>query len=258
MKNLLKLALVIICATLFSCKNNNTKTSAGASASENLVATSGSGDDTYIEMTNNAAAGKEMQMQSVTKMFLATNGKVRHEMVMTMNGRPSMKIIAIGDIAHPYESTELDDSAKTYTVNHIDTSELSDGSQKKITVTKIGNEKINGFNCVHAQIIKVSTYSKVASFLNSNDTTDLWASTEVPMPDAAKQYMNVVTQKMGRALGDKEVSAQLAQMGCVGFPVKFQIRGKNVSSISQITKISKDNFPANLFEVPSGYKKVAE
>ncbi len=257
MKNLLKLTSVIICTALFSCGNNSSKTGSTSASGENTVVTSGSGDDTYIEMTNNTV-GKQMQIQGLTKMYLAASGKVRHEMALTVNGKLSSPIIAIGDISNPYESTELDDSAKTYTVDQIDTSNYKDDGHKKFTVNKIGDEKIIGFNCVHAQIIATTTYNNAASIFNAKDTTDLWASPDVPMPDAAKKYMNVVTQKMGAALGNNNVAKQLTDMGCVGFPVKFQMHGKDVSSISQITKISKGNFPENLFEIPAGYKKTAE
>lgn len=249
-------AVIVIFASCQST-NSNSGNSSGSTNNSNTgsVETSGSGKDVFIEMANNTS-GKQMQLQANTKMYLAANGKVRMEMVMAMNNKPSSEMISIGDASHPYENMVLDDSAKTYYINHVDTADMGKADEHtKYTVNKIGEETIAGFHCTHARVIATKNYNAAASFMNSVDTTDLWLSPDVPIPAPAKKYMDLATGKMSGLLFSASVASQLKQMGCEGFMVKFAMRSKNTSSVSQITKVRHDNFPASLFEVPAGYKQ---
>lgn len=248
-----KLTSAFIVIILFvSCKDNN---SGSGGTGANNVKVSGAGNDTYLEMENKTS-GKGMQMQGTSKMYLAANGKVRGEMVMAVNGKPTGATISIGDASHPYRNMVLDDSTKTYYINQVDTADMGKADDHtKYTVAKIGVENVSGFNCTHAQIIAAKNYDGAASFMNGVDTTDLWLSPDVPLPAAAKKYMELATGSMSGLLFNTSVTGQLRQMGCEGFMVKFAMHSKKVSSVSQMTKVSRADFPSSLFEVPAGYKQ---
>ena len=246
-------AILLSPICFLSCKSNNSASSGSISD-----ITSGSGKDIYIEMTSDSK-GEHIQMQNLIKMYLSDNGKARVEMDILKEGKYTTAMVSIGDANVPNQSTLLDDSAKTYSINHIDTADLhlGDGSNTKYAVSKIGQEQIAGFNCTHARIIANKNYNGVASFMNSIDTTDLWLSPDVPIPAAEKKYMEMSTSKMSGVLFNADVANQLKQMGCEGFMVKFAMHSKDVASTTQITKVTHQDFPAGMFEVPQGYKQTS-
>ena len=249
----IKIFIAILLLPLFfiACKSNYSKSSEG-----NVAVTSGSGKDTYIEMTGNTK-GDKMEMQTLTKIFLADNGKVRMEMDLLRDGKYTTEMVSVGDANNPSQNMLIGDSAKTYTINHVDSADLNagDGSNTKFAVSKGGQEQIAGFNCTHVRIIANKKYSGPASFMNSIDTTDLWLSTDVPIPPAEKKYMEMSTAKMSGVLFNADVANQLKQMGCEGFVVKLDMNSKDVASTNQITKVTRQDFPAAMFEVPPGYKQ---
>ncbi|HEY5370577.1 MAG TPA: DUF4412 domain-containing protein [Hanamia sp.] len=246
-------AILFLSMCFISC---NTNSSAPSGSSGNI--TSGSGKDIYIEMTSDTK-GAQIQMQNLIKMYLSDNGKARVEMDIMKDGKYTTAMVSIGDANNPYQSTLLDDSAKSYIINHVDSADLNsgDGSNTKYAVSKIGQEQIAGFNCTHARIIANKTYNGPASFKNSIDTTDLWLSPDVPIPDAEKKYMEMATSKMSDVLFNADVVNQLKQMGCEGFMIKFDMNSKDVASTNQITKVTRQDFPAGMFEVPQGYKQTS-
>jgi len=246
-------AILLSPICFLSCNSNSTNASGS-----NTAVTSGSGKDTYIEMTGNSK-GDKMQMQTLTKIFLADNGKVRMEMDLLRDGKYTTAIVSVGDANNPNQSMLIDDSAKTYTINHVDSADLNsgDGSNTKYAVSKIGQEQIAGFNCTHARIIANKNYTGPASFMNSIDTTDLWLSPDVPIPGAEKKYMEMSTSKMSGVLFNADVANQLKQMGCEGFMVKLDMHSKDMASTNQITKVTRQDFPTAMFEVPQGYKQTS-
>jgi len=246
-------AILLSPICFLSC-NSNSSTSPGSAPDIN----SGSGKDVYIEMAGDTKSAN-MNIQSITKEYLADNGKVRMEMDILKDGKNTTAMVSIGDANTPYQSTLLDDSAKTYSINHIDTADLhlSDGSNTKYAVSKIGQEQIAGFNCTHARIIANKTYNGVGSMFNSIDTTELWLSPDVPIPVAVKEYMEMATGKMSGILFNTDVANQLKQMSCEGFMVKFAMHSKDIASTTQITKVAHQDFPAGMFEVPQGYKQTS-
>lgn len=254
MKHIKIFVAILLSSICFLSCNSNSNITPGS----NSAVTSGSGKDTYIEMTGDTK-GDKIQMQTLTKMFLADNGKVRMEMNLLRDGKYTTAMVSVGDASTPNQSMLLDDSAKTYTINHIDTASLntSDGSNTKYAVSKIGEEQIADFNCTHARIIANKNYNGPASFMNSIDTTDLWLSPDVPIPSAEKKYMETATSKMSGVLFNADVANQLKQMGCEGFIVKFDMHSKDVASTNQITKVTRQDFPAAIFEVPQGYKQTS-
>jgi hypothetical protein len=252
------LVLALAPACLFICCNNTAGSTGNAGdTGSSAGAVTGSGGDLYFEETL-SGGGSGMAMNGMMKMFFASSGKIRMEMNFGVN-RPGGKggpIVSIGDLRKTNESITIDDSLRTYTINHIDTGELTGatGMKSESTVRKVGDESILGFHCVHAQVI---SNKSIGSFYHSKDTTDLWESMDVPMADMFKKWMD--THKMsGLGAYDPKAVAQLKQIGCEGFPVKMVLHSDRSSMTMALTKVEHRSLPGSLFEIPSGYKEVKE
>jgi len=257
MKNV-KLSLLVILPTvfLFACSGNTTQ-NLGKDSTSNISASapSGSGDDMYYELTS-TSSGKGININTTTKMYVSSTGDMRTEMNMvnsasaTKNPAP---MILIGHADKPGESISINEEKKTYTINHIDPADLNTGEKMQSTATKVGEEKISGFNCVHAKIISKKT---IGSFYSETDTVDLWKSNEVPMQSKVKELFNQFESRTGNTMYSPEVTEQLKQMGCDGFTVKMEMGSKNVSMVMQLTKVENRDLPASMFQIPTGYAEV--
>lgn len=250
-------SIIISAGILMACNNNHSTNASLADATNNSSVSSGSGDDYFYEITINST-GKNMKISQLSKMFVSSNGDMRSEMEIQNSAdgnKASAPIISIAHANKPGESIEIDDSAKTYTINHIDSSDLDTGEKINSTATKVGDEKVMGFNCVHARIISKKT---MGSFYSTTDTIDLWKSNEVPQQSSVKALMNFFESGKGNSMYSTETADQLKQMGCDGFTVKMVMNSKDVAMILQLTKMERRNIPAVMFEIPAGYKEVKE
>jgi len=211
-----------------------------------------SGDDMYYELTT-TSTGKNFSMQGVTKIFMSSKGDMRKEINMTNSfsgNKHTSTIVVIGHSDKPDESISIDDDEKTYTINHIDRGDQNTGEKIQSTVSKIGEEKILGFKCVHARIISNISIAKISSHV---DTFDIWRSDDVPVPASVKKLMNQFESKTGIFMSDPEVAKKLKQMGCEGFMVKIEVKGKSASTVTELTKVEHRSIPAGMFQIPVGY-----
>ena len=252
MKKIKSFALIIFAGmTLFACNNGGSAN--GSASTSSSSGASGSGNDYYYESTV-TTTGKDLNMSEVVKMYVSDKGDMRTEADVrsSMNGnKVTAPIIMIGKADKPTESIDIDDSAKSYTINQIDTGKIENSEMKiNSTATKIGNETIMGFNCVHARVIANQSMGK---FYNSNDTVDIWKSNDVPILASLKNKMD----KMGgTGLYSAETAQQLKDMGCSGMTVKMTSNSADAHVIDQLTKVERKDFPASLFEIPAGYKQI--
>lgn len=256
MKYILHLTTLCLCLFIQGCQSGSSANNSSGGHAD--ISALGSGSDIYLESTS-ITSGKSMTANMLLKMYISHAGKLRSEMYMAKDGgKPSLMVVGIADGNNPTQTIILDDSAKTYSINNMDTSVTNhvDNVLTKHTtyiVNKIGNETIQGLSCVHGQIIKTMNFSGAESFMNGADTTDIWASKDITMP---APLLKGFAKSMG-IMYTGDVADKLVQMDCVGFPVKFQMHGKEVSTLMQLTKIAHDNFPASLFDVPAGYKQTS-
>ena len=238
---------------LFSCNNNGSTN--GSTSAGNSSGASGSGNDYYYESTL-TMTGKDLNMNELMKMYVSAKGDMRTEadIKSSLNGnKATAPMILIGKADKPTESISIDDSAKSYTINQIDTGKIGNSDMKiNSTATKIGNETIMGFNCVHARVISNKSMGK---FYNSSDTVDIWKSNDVPIEPSVK---NKLDEKGGTGLYSAETAQQLKDMGCSGMTVKMTSNSDKNQMTVQLTKVERKDLPASLFEVPSGYKEIKE
>ena len=258
MNDLKLLFLVILsAAVLMACSGNTSQISVKDSAKTDTFSAPGSGDDMYYELTT-TASGKDMSINGITKMFISAKGDMRSEMNMVSTFKGNMNAVPIVVIAHstkPDESIILDDSSKTYSINQIEHADVDTKDKTVSTVTKVGEDKILGFNCAHAKII---TKRSIGGFYSTVDTVDIWRSSEVPIPSDVRDLMNRFESRTGNFMYSKEVTDQLKQMGCEGFTAKIEMKNKNASTIVKLTKVERRDLPASMFEIPAGYTETKE
>ena len=170
----------------------------------------------------------------------------RMNMAAMMGAKNGTPLIVIGKMAQPHYSVIIDNDNKEYSLNVIDTS-LINMVHQKYQVSKIGNETVNGFNCIHAKLISTTG----TGMFKSTSTEDIWTSADVPgyaLFKIATVQQNI-TPGMMKALNDA---------GCGGFFVKMTSGDKHYTMTMQLTKAEKETFPASLFKIPAGYKESNE
>ena len=239
----------IAAIVLISCSN----VSGSGPGSAVPGGTPNSGGDMFYEYTSHATS-PAMNLNGSSKMFLAADGKMRKETQMANPAKPgkSSPIVMIGSADKPMESIIIDDDAKTWSVNHIDSADLDNKAMHMTSVVaKLNNEKVLDFDCVHVRII---SNKEIGSLIRQIDTMDLWKSKDVPVPAVFGSMMSRIESGVGFMYA-KDVPAQLKQMGCEGFLVKMQIRSKDMLTVMELTKAEKRDLPKSLFVIPAGYKE---
>ena len=228
-----------------------------ATGNPDPAGSSGSGKDMYYEYTS-TTAGSDITIKSNTRMYISSSGDMRVEMDIensAAKGKQHGPIVTIGRPDKPDESISIDDDTKTYSVNHFNASDFNTGEKVKSTATKMGDEKILGFNSVHAKIISDKT---IGSLYSEVDTLDLWRSSDVPLIASVRDLMDKFNSKTGMTLYTPETENQLKQMGCEGFMTKLEIHSKRSSVTEVLTKVEHRDLPAALFQIPAGYKETKD
>jgi hypothetical protein len=234
---------------LISCSN----VSGSGPGSRTPGSTASSGGDMFYEYTSHTTS-PAMNMNGSSKLYLAADGKMRKETQLNNPAKPdkSSPIVSIGSADKPMESIAIDDDAKTWSVNHLDSADLDNKAiHMTSTVTKLANEKLLSFDCVHVRII---SNKDIGGLIKELDTMDIWKSKDVPVPAVFGSLMSRVESGTGFMYA-KDVPAQLKQMGCDGFLVKMQIRGKDIFTVMELTKAEKRDIPKTMFAIPAGYKE---
>lgn len=205
--------------------------------------TASGGSGIYYEYTIESHAKERGDVKSTSKMYLTNRGEGRSEMNIAamMGAKNGSALIVIGRMQQPHYSIILDDEAKQYSLNVIDTA-LINSMHEKYKVTKLGTETVNGFNCTNAKLVSTTG----SGMFKSTSAQDIWTSTDVPGYDLVKKatLQQNFTPGMMKALDDA---------GCGGFLVKMQSGDKHYSMTMQLVKAEKQSFPAVMFKIPNGY-----
>ena len=154
-------------------------------------------------------------------------------------GMLGTRMQVIGHAGMPRYSILLYPDTKSFVFNIIDTAAINSGGST-YQVTKVGNETVLGYNCIHSKMTTITAGQKVGI------TQDIWTSTAVPgYADLKKMTINQnVTPKMMQAL---------EQAGCGGSFVKMDMQAKGFSMDMQLITADRRNFPASMFQIPAGY-----
>jgi len=204
------------------------------------TATGGSGF--YYETTITVTSKERGTVKSKSKSYFTIGGEGRSEMNMAAmmgvnNGSP---MIGISHATKPMYTIIIDDGSKTYSLNVIDTS-LINGTGETYTVTKIGNETVEGYNCIHSKIVSSSK-----GVFKSSISMDIWTSTAVP------GYVNLRKMISSQNITPAMMQA-LDRANCGGYFVKIISGKKDYSLTMQLTAAEAKILPAELFKIPTGY-----
>jgi len=218
--------------------------SAADSASAIKSFTSASGGNGFYYETVTKTVSKKMGTNNDTSFsYFTATGEGRKEMNLPamMGVKGANPLVVLSHASQVSYSLILDASNKTYSLNVIDTS-LINSNEGNYQVTKIGNETVQGFNCVHSRL----TSSSGSGMFRSSSTMDVWTSSNVPGYALLKRAMTMrnVTPKMMQAL---------ERAGCAGYFVKISTQGKDFSMNMELIEAGQKNFPPSLFRIPVGY-----
>ena len=154
-------------------------------------------------------------------------------------GMLGSRMVVLGHAGMPRYSIILHPDNKTYTFNIIDTAAINAGNGLTYQVTKVGNETVQGYNCIH---------SKMTSIIGGKTevTEDIWTSNDVPGYALLKSFATIqnVTPKMMQALD---------QAGCGGMFVKMTTQSTSFSMDMLLIAAGRKTFPDSMFQLPAGY-----
>ena len=216
----------------------------GVSASDSAAAidsyTKASGGSGFYYQYLTTATSKKGTAKDTSYRWLTTGGEGRSEMRIVMPGMASGKLTVVGRASQPTYSILLDPDNKGYSLCVIDTG-LVNSRQATYKVTKVGDETVDGYACVH---VKMTTTSGSGLF-KSSSTEDLWTSTSVP---GYSLYHNLSDQTVNYGM----IQA-LEKAGAAGMMVKMTASGKDYSMSYDLTDAKSGSYPSSLFMIPAGY-----
>ena len=210
-----------------------------AKAIQSFKTASGGSGVMYQMLTTTTSTRGATRDTSTT--WLLNSGEGRSEMRIPMPGVVSPKFINIGRVTEPTYSVTLEESTKTYSLNIIDTALLNSGISK-YQVTRIGNETVAGYPCIHSKIVTTTG----SGMFKSSSTMDLWTSTAVPGYALFNKGLKMLSST-GSMLG------ALDKAGVGGYLVKLTAGDKDFTMTMVLMKAQQGSFPASLFEIPAGY-----
>jgi hypothetical protein len=174
----------------------------------------------------------------VMKMLVGKPG-IRNEMEFQTGNFP-MKMVVLFKKSNPDTAYTINDTDKTYA--EIDMKKARETrTDHKFTAKKLGTEKINGWQTVHALVTD-----------DKGNETEVWTNNEIL---DWKSFINTMTQ--GSPANEGMMKA-LKDVGAEGFFVKLigRQKGQTTDAVTmELVKADKKKLPASTFEIPSGYKK---
>lgn len=198
-----------------------------------VVSLTAHAQDTYLEMKTISGKQEVMTMKIYVK-----DGNSRVEISSNIEGA-GINVAMLTLKKNPDMVYMLESNTKTYTEMDMKSlAKLSESNNTDYEVTIIGNEKIQGYNCVHARV--KAKDAKGSSY-------ELWSTKEVP---AYKE----LTMMQGQSNGDAKLQKLLEAKGADGFPVKVYAKENDNEVTMELTKVEKKTLAANMFSL-DGYKK---
>jgi hypothetical protein len=186
-----------------------------------------------LEMKMTSQAG-----EGLMKIAVGKNG-VRNSMEIKTPQFP-LKITMLLRKDTPDTAYTINDENKTYA--EVDLKKSRPGNDKKFTAKKLGTEKVNGWNTVHAMVTD-----------EQGQETEVWTNKDII---DWKSFLS----SMGQTVPANEgMMKALKEIGAEGFFVKLTARSKSgrpaESMTMELVKATKKSMPASLFEIPKDYKK---
>lgn len=138
---------------------------------------------------------------------------------------------------NPDVAYSINDKDKTYSERKM--KEVSSEDNSTYTVKKLGEEKVNGYKCVHALVTK------------GNETQEVWNTKDIGEYDKYSEAF-----KSNKRLSSQKREQALKDAGCDGLPVKMLHKNEREGDMTmELVKFEKKSFSKSDFEIPAGYTK---
>ncbi|MGZ3899238.1 MAG: DUF4412 domain-containing protein [Bacteroidia bacterium] len=201
----------------------------------------------FLTVSTTAQNGAQMEYKITSTKGATGTVKVNYseygsisEMNMVIPQMPGggMEMKSLIQKSNPDVIYSINDKDKTYSERK--TKETSSEDNKTYTVKKLGEEKVNGYKCVHAMVTE------------GNESHEVWNTKDIgdyeKYSEAFKANKKMSSQKREQALKDA---------GCDGIPVKTVHKGneREGDMTMELVKFEKKSFNKSDFEIPAGYTK---
>ena len=190
----------------------------------------------YLVTNTVKIQGRDSSFKDTMSMAIADNFNMRSDF-----GGGGIKTQTINYATMPRYSIILMPQTNTYMLRIKDTANPVTSDKISYTVTKVGNETVQGYNCIHAKLT-------IIMGKNSQITEDVWTSKDVP------GYLNLKKMSAMQNVTPKMLQA-IDQAGCDGFFVKIMMQNIGFSMNMLLIKAARTNFSASTFQIPIGYKR---
>jgi hypothetical protein len=190
------------------------------------------GQGAYVEFKMTGDSG----VLGTTKIY-TRDGSSRSEINMASPQVPGgYRWVSLTLKDKPQKSYMLNENARTYSEIDLSTTAAKENDSTQYEVTVLGKEKVNGYNCTHVKVRKITSVNE----------EDIWVSAEVLN---YKQYTSIKSKYTSHGL-----LKALAAKGVAGFPVRTIAaeRGKNIQI--DLMKLEQRNNDASLFSL-GGYTR---
>ena len=218
-------------------------------AADYVIPVTGNGNDFYYEYVGGSEMNDKKSGLSIT---IAVDPSKRSGWNVYLDGYAQMEQFGINShysflLNNGFTHVLLNNDHKVYTTQKSE----AVIREKNYTVTgikvvKIGEEKLHGFNCVHAKVTSLTHFMGQAQ---SNEF-DIWRSEEVPGASDLESSIQVLSSPFTLAIED-----QLIKMGCRGAIVKIEFDQKSSVVRKELFKITKQDIDDSIFIVPSDFKE---
>ncbi len=150
-----------------------------------------------------------------------------------------IQMVSLSKKDNPDVTYVLNEANKTYT-ERKKTESKAHTDNNTYTVKKVGEEKVNGYKCIHAIVT------------SGKETYDVWNTKDFPEYAKYAEAMN-----SNERMGSSKREQALKDAGCEGFPVKTVHKGNDREGemTMELVKMEKKNYSKSDFEIPAGYTK---
>lgn len=191
---------------------------------------------THVEYKMSSTKG----MNGTMKMNYSEYGSATEfNMVVPQMPGGGMVIKSLMQKSNPDIIYTINEQNKTYT-ERIKGEAKETEDNRTYEVKKLGEEKVNGYKCVHALVTE------------GKETHEVWNTKDIADYDKYAEAM-ASNKKMASSKREKA----LKDAGCEGMPVKFIHKGNEREGdvTTELVKLEKKSFSKSDFELPAGYTK---
>ncbi len=187
------------------------------------------------------AKGEEGRGSGTMRLQVSAQGARMETEMTTPAGHMTMTILHLK--AKPGVSYAINEKTRSYTETAMHAAGHGPEKAEKVTVKKLGHERVAGYDCVHALVTD-----------EEGEQSELWVTKEL---GGAETFWAAQMGEEGRG-GQKgrAMAKSLRDAGLDGWPLKVKTLPRDGEEVVwETVKVERRSLPSSLFSL-SGYKKV--